>query len=83
MPIQIDHLYYTYLKNTESQVNALKDVNLTINDGEFVALVGDTGSGKSTLAQHVNGLLLPSEGTVKVDDYVICNKKRKNKEQEK
>ena len=79
MPIQIDHLYFTYLKNTSMQVDALKDVNLSINEGEFIALVGETGSGKSTLVQHLNGLLLPSEGTVKIDDYVITNKKRHNK----
>ena len=79
MSIQIDHLYFTYLKNTSLQVEALQDVNLTINDGEFVALVGETGSGKSTLVQHLNGLLLPNEGTIKIDDFTITNKKRHNK----
>ena len=41
---------------------ALNNVNLEINDGEFIALIGHTGSGKSTLIQHLNGLLKPTSG---------------------
>ena len=49
------------------ETQALYDVNLSIGDGEFVALIGHTGSGKSTLVQHLNGLLAPTSGRVLVD----------------
>ena len=62
--IQFDHVTYHY---EEAVVNALSDICLTIEDGAFVAIVGHNGSGKSTLAKHINGLLLPSEGTVTVN----------------
>ena len=58
---------------------ALSDINLNIDEkGEFVALVGKTGSGKTTLLSHMNGLLLPSKGNIKVFDMVITPKERKN-----
>ncbi len=58
---------------------AIKDINLDISDkNEFVAIVGKTGSGKTTLVEHMNGLLLPTSGTVGVFDYVITPKERKN-----
>lgn len=60
-----------YLKNVsysyESGSDALKDVSLDINDGEFIAVVGHNGSGKSTLAKLLNALLLPTSGSVSVD----------------
>lgn len=49
-----------------NQVKALDQINLTINKGEFVAIIGTNGSGKSTLAKHFNVLLEPTEGTVAV-----------------
>ncbi len=63
--IKFDHVTFQY-ENTLSP--ALSDICLEINDGEFVAIVGHNGSGKSTLAKHVNGLLLPNEGTVTVNE---------------
>ena len=58
---------------------ALDNINLDISDkNEFVAIVGKTGSGKSTLIEHMNGLILPTSGTVGVFDYVITHKERKN-----
>ena len=61
--IQFDHVTFYY----ENAVTpALSEIDLTIRPGEFVAVVGHNGSGKSTLAKHVNGLLLPKEGTVTV-----------------
>lgn len=57
------HQYHTPQGVTE----ALKGVNLTIEQGEFVAIIGHNGSGKSTLAKHLNALLLPDSGSVKVD----------------
>lgn len=67
MSIEIRHLTHTYSPGTAFESKALEDVNLTIADGEFLALVGHTGSGKSTLVQHLNGLLKPTSGEVLVD----------------
>lgn len=79
MPIKINNLFYAYLKKSPQRVEALNDVSLTIDDHCYVALLGETGSGKSTLAQHLNALLIPDAGSVEVDDFIIINKKRKNK----
>lgn len=67
MPIQVIGLTHTYSEGSAFQATAIQDVNLTIEDGEFVAVVGHTGSGKSTLVQHLNGLLKPTAGQVLVD----------------
>lgn len=61
MRITAEHLNYTYNQTSEFAVHALKDVNLTVEEGEFFGIIGHTGSGKSTFIQHLNGLiLLPS-----------------------
>lgn len=62
--IEIQNVSYAY---DDAAAKALNNVSLTINDGEFVAVVGHNGSGKSTLAKHLNALLLPTEGKVLVD----------------
>ena len=62
--IKIEHLSYTYPGETEP---SLKDLNLEIGTGTFVAVLGHNGSGKSTLAKHLNAILLPTEGRVLVD----------------
>ena len=67
MSIIVNHLSYAYNPGTAMESKALADVNLKINDGEFIGLIGHTGSGKSTLVQHLNGLLKPTEGGVYVD----------------
>lgn len=56
----------------QTKVNALNDVNLKINKGEFVAIVGPSGSGKSTFLHLIGGLERPSSGTIKVDGKDIC-----------
>lgn len=61
--IEIQNVSYAY---EDAAAKALNNVSLTINDGEFVAVVGHNGSGKSTLAKHLNALLLPTEGKVLV-----------------
>ncbi len=79
MPIDVTNLTYIYFKKTPFQADALKGVNFHIDDNDFVAFIGATGSGKSTIIQHLNGLLTPSDGTVKVDEFLLTNNKKKNK----
>ncbi len=67
MPIVIEHLNHEYLAGSVLAFPALKDISLTIQEGEFLSVIGHTGSGKSTLMQHLNGLLLPTGGSVLVD----------------
>ena len=55
--IEIKNLNFTYSKKTPYEKRALKEINLTVDEGEFIGLVGATGSGKSTLIQHLNGLI--------------------------
>ena len=62
--IKIEHLNCIYKTSNKQTVQALKDINLTINPGEFMAITGANGSGKSTLAKHMNGIMLPTQGNV-------------------
>ena len=64
MPIVLDHVNYIYSSGTAYEKHALKDINLTIPDGQFIGLIGHTGSGKSTLIQHLNGLIKATSGTI-------------------
>ncbi len=64
MPIVTEHLSYVYNRGTSYEKKALDDINIRIEDGEYVAVIGHTGSGKSTLIQHFNGLYRPTEGMV-------------------
>ena len=75
MPIQIQQLSHTYLPGSQLAYPALSDISLTIQDGEFLGIIGHTGSGKSTLIQHLNGLLLPTAGSVLVDGLDTREKK--------
>ena len=77
MSIKIENLTHVYMPKTPFEKKALDDVNLVIEDGEFLALIGHTGSGKSTLIQHLNGLLEPSSGRILVDNIDITNKETK------
>lgn len=72
MPIQIINMSHAYQANSKLSKTALDDVNLTIHDGEMLALIGETGSGKSTLVQHLNALLLPTKGELKINDKTIA-----------
>ena len=67
MPIEVKNLTHTYSEGSAFQSTAIREVSLTIADGEFLAVVGHTGSGKSTLVQHLNGLLKPTSGQVLID----------------
>ncbi|NLL19274.1 MAG: energy-coupling factor transporter ATPase [Clostridia bacterium] len=75
MRIVVEKVSYIYKKGTPFETRALDDINLTIEPGEFVGLIGHTGSGKSTLVQHLNGLLLPSEGNIWVGDLDVLSDK--------
>ncbi|MBQ9369737.1 MAG: energy-coupling factor transporter ATPase [Clostridia bacterium] len=66
MPITFDHVTYEY-PTDGTPVPAVKDVSLEIADGSFVCVLGENGSGKSTLAKLMNGLLVPTDGDVRVD----------------
>ena len=75
---KVNHFYEKPKKGILS-IAAINDIDLSIaSQGEFVTIVGHTGSGKSTLLQHINGLLLPTSGSVYIDDLVLTKKKRKN-----
>ena len=77
MSIKIENLTHVYMPKTPFEKKALDNVNLTIEDGEFLALIGHTGSGKSTLIQHLTGLLEPSSGRILVDEVDITSKEVK------
>ena len=62
-----DYLKYTETDETPEKITALADVDIDIERGSFIAILGHNGSGKSTLARHMNALLLPSRGTILVD----------------
>ncbi len=64
MSIILDHVSHIYEAGTAMEFAALKDINLTIPEGQFIGLIGHTGSGKSTLVQHLNGLLAPTGGNI-------------------
>ncbi|HHX01070.1 MAG TPA: energy-coupling factor transporter ATPase [Firmicutes bacterium] len=74
MSIRVEQLSYVYNAGQPMEHEALRNVSLAIEDGEFVGLIGHTGSGKSTLVQHFNGLLKPTAGKVYVDDVDIFSK---------
>lgn len=69
--IELKDVWYQYNPDTPIALWALKEINLKISEGEFVAIIGPTGSGKSTLIQHFNGLLRPTKGEVIVDGVTI------------
>ena len=77
MSIKIENLTYVYMPKTPFEKKALDNVNLEIEDGEFLAVIGHTGSGKSTLIQHLNGLLKPASGKIYVDGTDITDKDTK------
>lgn len=62
--IILDKINYTYSEETAYKKDALKNINLTIQEGEFIGLIGHTGSGKSTLIQHLNGLMKATSGNI-------------------
>ena len=79
MSIKIDHLTHIYNEGTAMSKVALDDINLEIQDGEFIGIIGHTGSGKSTLIQHLNAIMKPTSGTIFLDGEDINADKTKLK----
>ena len=75
MAIRLENVNYIYSPDSAFKKQALKDVNLTIHDGEFIGLIGHTGSGKSTLIQHLNGLVRATSGNIYFNDTDIYDEK--------
>ena len=71
--VELRGLEYSYPLDGGGQVAALRGIDLTIERGEFIAIVGPNGSGKSTLVRHLNGLLLPTTGQVRVDGLLTSD----------
>ena len=71
MGITLENVSYIYQNGTPFASSALSDVSLTIEGGSYTAVIGHTGSGKSTILQLLNGLLVPTEGSVKVFNTLI------------
>lgn len=71
MSVKFEKVEHIYNENTSFAYYALKGIDLTIKKNSFTAIIGQTGSGKSTLIQHINALLLPTSGSINVDDYLI------------
>lgn len=79
MGIALENVSFTYQEGTPLASTALSDVSLTIEDGSYTALIGHTGSGKSTILQLLNGLLVPSQGSVRVfDTFITSTSKNKD-----
>lgn len=75
MQLELKNVSYTYGKGTVFEVNALSDINLAIEEGQFIGVIGHTGSGKSTLIQHFNALMQPTEGKVLFEGEDIWGEK--------
>jgi len=71
--IDVENLQHTYLQGTPLEVQSLRGVSLSIHAGDSIGIVGPTGSGKSTLLQHLNGLLRPQGGEVRVDGTALSD----------
>lgn len=71
MSIEINHLEHVYNAGTPFEHSALHGIDLSIPEGKVTAVIGQTGSGKSTLVQHLNGLLIPSAGTLDICGFHI------------
>lgn len=74
MGIIADHLTYVYGEKTNQKITALDDVSVSLEDGQFIGLIGHTGSGKSTFLQLIAGLIKPKSGTVYLDGEDIFEK---------
>lgn len=83
MSINIENLTHIYNRGLSYETIALDNVSFTINDGEFVGIIGHTGSGKSTLIQHINGILKPDSGRIVINGVDLASKEIKMAEMRK
>lgn len=74
MSIVVKNLKHEYSQGNDQVTAALKEVTITIEEGEFLGIIGHTGSGKTTFVQHLNGLLMPTDGTIFVDGVDLTQK---------
>lgn len=74
MQIEAKSLTHTYMPGSPFSATAIRDVSFSIHQGEFIGIIGHTGSGKSTLVQHLNGLLRPTAGEIRVGGIPIPQK---------
>jgi energy-coupling factor transport system ATP-binding protein len=77
MSIKVESLSYIYMKGTPFEKKAIDNINIDIDNGEFLGIIGHTGSGKSTLIQHMNGLLKPACGKLYIDGVDISGRNTK------
>ena len=78
MSIKFENVFYSYDSSLKTST-AIEDVSFSLDGHFFAGIVGHTGSGKSTLIQHINALLRPNKGEIRVDDYFIDSSKKKLK----
>src|SRR5690625_6219643 len=76
MDITFENVSYTYQAGSPFEHHALEDISFRVPSGSYVAIIGHTGSGKSTLIQHLNGLTLPTKGTVQVGPYSLSKENK-------
>ena len=82
MAIEVNNVFFTYNPKTPNVYEALKDISTNIEEGSYVTIVGQTGSGKSTLVQMLNGLSMPTSGSIFIDGEdtkVLCKKTKTTK----
>ena len=75
--IRVENLSYIYNQGMPDATKALDDVSFTVEEGDFVGIIGSTGSGKSTFVQHLNALIRLTGGSLKVGEYDLADKKCK------
>lgn len=80
MLIEVKNISYVYKSGTPYETHAIQNISFNVSEGEFIGIIGHTGCGKSTLVQHLNGLLLPSEGEMLLDGIHYFTLEKPNKE---
>ena len=77
--IKTEHLTYTYGIGTPFEITAIEDINIHIEKGDYVGVIGHTGSGKSTLISHFNAILKPTSGRILIDGHDLWNEEKKTR----
>ena len=79
MLIELRDICYTYKPGTPYETKAIQDISFSIQEGEFIGIIGHTGCGKSTLVQHLNGLLVPTHGEMQLDSVTYFSQQKPDK----